>query len=180
MKATTIAITALLALSGTMASAQSRRSLTYWFDKPTTLSGQAVWYGGHPERWTTKKPEAAGDTGQNPDPEWESQSLPIGNGSLGANIMGSVEAERITFNEKSLWRGGPNTSNDASRYWNVNKQSAQVIGQIRDAFAAATGTRRHSSRARTSTARCPTSRMPKTRSASATSPQWANSTSKPD
>ena len=136
MKATTIAITALLALSGTLASAQSKRSLTYWFDKPTTLGGQAVWYGGHPERWTTKKPEAAGDTGQNPDPEWESQSLPIGNGSLGANIMGSVEAERITFNEKSLWRGGPNTSNDASRYWNVNKQSAQVIGQIRDAFAA--------------------------------------------
>ncbi len=41
------------------------------------------------------------------DASWESQSLPIGNGSIGANILGSVEAERITFNEKTLWRGGP-------------------------------------------------------------------------
>ena len=28
---------------------------------------------------------------RNPDAAWESQSLPIGNGSIGANIMGSVE-----------------------------------------------------------------------------------------
>ena len=29
----------------------------------------------------------------NPDKAWESRSLPIGNGSLGANIMGSISAE---------------------------------------------------------------------------------------
>ena len=61
--------------------------------------------------------KSAGDTARNPDANWESQSLPIGNGSIGANIMGSIEAERITFNEKTLWRGGPNTSRGADAYW---------------------------------------------------------------
>ncbi len=81
-----------------------------------------------------KTPDSAGDTAKNPDHDWESQSLPIGNGSIGANILGSVEAERITFNEKTLWRGGPNTSAGAASYWNVNKQSAGVIKDIRQAF----------------------------------------------
>ena len=65
---------------------------------------------------------------------WESQSLPIGNGSLGANIIGSVDTERITFNEKTLWRGGPNTAKGAEYYWNVNKHSAHVLDEIRKAF----------------------------------------------
>ena len=79
------------------------------------------------------KPVTAG-SGHNLDASWESQSLPIGNGSLGANIMGSVEAERITFNEKTLWRGGPNTAKGADYYWNVNKQSAHLLDEIRKAF----------------------------------------------
>lgn len=66
---------------------------------------------------------------------WESESIPIGNGSLGANIMGSVGTEKITFNEKTLWRGGPNTSKGAGYYWNVNKESAHVLDEIRHAFA---------------------------------------------
>lgn len=72
--------------------------------------------------------------GVNPDPAWESRSLPLGNGSLGANILGSVSAERITLNEKTLWKGGPNTSGGADYYWNVNKQSAPVLKDIRKAF----------------------------------------------
>ena len=82
------------------------KGLAIWFDAPNTLQGHAVWYGGRPDMWKGEnKPETAGDTARNPDAAWESQSLPIGNGSIGANIMGSVEAERITFNEKTLWRG---------------------------------------------------------------------------
>ena len=77
------------------------KGLAIWFDAPNTLQGHAVWYGGRPDMWKGEnKPETAGDTARNPDAAWESQSLPIGNGSIGANIMGSVEAERITFNEK--------------------------------------------------------------------------------
>ena len=111
------------------------QGLSIWFDTPNTLQGYAVWYGGRPDLWKGgDKPETAGNAGHNPDPARESQSLPIGNGSLGANIMGSVEAERITFNEKTLWRGGPNTAKGADYYWNVNKQSAHLLDEIRKAF----------------------------------------------
>ena len=111
------------------------QNLDVWFDQPTSMKGTAVWFGGHPERWTDKKPVlAGGDNYTNQDPEWESQSLPIGNGSIGANVMGSVEAERLTLNEKSLWRGGPNNAKGADYYWAVNKQSADVLKDIRQAF----------------------------------------------
>lgn len=111
------------------------RGLSVWFDTPNNLDGRVVWYDGRLDLWDwEKKPESAGDKGTNPDQAWESQSLPIGNGSIGANILGSVSAERITFNEKTLWRGGPNTSAGAAKYWNVNKQSAHVLDEIRQAF----------------------------------------------
>ena len=111
------------------------RGLSIWFDKPNTLVNKAIWWGNAPEKWKNgNKPISAGDTATNPDAGWESQSLPIGNGSLGANIMGSIEAERITFNEKTLWRGGPNTSAGPEAYWNVNKESAHVLDEIRQAF----------------------------------------------
>lgn len=134
----------LIVLSSTMMKGQQR--LYYWFDTPTTLRGQKVWYEGHrercadgrqDERTNRYKPVAAGDAAVNPDPEWESQSIPLGNGSIGANVMGSVAAERITLNEKTLWRGGPNAGKDtksARRYWDVNKQSATVMNDIRRAF----------------------------------------------
>jgi alpha-L-fucosidase 2 len=38
---------------------------------------------------------------------WEQRSLPIGNGELGATVSGGVAAERLQFNEKTLWTGGP-------------------------------------------------------------------------
>lgn len=116
-------------------SVPERSSLTVWFDTPTTLKGRLPWYQGKPELWQGKeKPIEAGSWGENFDQEWESQSLPIGNGNLGANILGSIEAERITFNEKSLWRGGPNTAKGADYYWNVNKESAHLLPVIRQAF----------------------------------------------
>ncbi|MFR8012756.1 MAG: glycosyl hydrolase family 95 catalytic domain-containing protein [Clostridia bacterium] len=38
---------------------------------------------------------------------WEQEALPIGNGYMGAKIFGGVKKERIQFNEKTLWSGGP-------------------------------------------------------------------------
>ncbi|MBQ7362786.1 MAG: glycoside hydrolase N-terminal domain-containing protein [Bacteroidaceae bacterium] len=132
-KSAIILITLMLAIA--MQAQDYTHGLTVWFDKPTTLNGRAVWYGGRPDLWKGKgKPERAGAVNYNYDAEWESKSLPIGNGSIGANIMGSVEAERITFNEKTLWRGGPNTAKGADYYWNVNKNSAHLLPQIRKAF----------------------------------------------
>lgn len=104
-----------------------RQGLSIWFDTPNSLTGQAVWLRSN------------GNRGANLDREWESRSLPIGNGSLGANILGSVAAERITLNEKTLWRGGPNTSSGADYYWNVNKQSAPILKEIRQAFTEGNG-----------------------------------------
>ena len=110
------------------------QGLSIWFDTPNTLQGYAAWYGGRPDLWKDENKPVTAGSGHNLDASWESQSLPIGNGSLGANIMGSVEAERITFNEKTLWRGGPNTAKGADYYWNVNKQSAHLLDEIRKAF----------------------------------------------
>ncbi|MFK2449407.1 glycosyl hydrolase family 95 catalytic domain-containing protein [Bacteroides fragilis] len=125
-------LTALFALPAAHVHATDyTQGLSIWFDTPNTLQGRAIWYGSRPDLWKGEsKPESAGDTARNPDANWESQSLPIGNGSIGANIMGSIEAERITFNEKTLWRGGPNTSRGADAYWNVNKHNPVSTGSM--------------------------------------------------
>ena len=129
-------INACLSFSGLQAGETDyTKGLSIWFDAPTPLQGYAIWYNGRPDIPRTQDElEAAGSTNYNQDTNWESKSLPIGNGSIGANILGSVEAERITFNEKTLWRGGPNTSKGTDYYWNINKQSAHVLDEIRKAF----------------------------------------------
>lgn len=135
MKKSILMLGAVLLLSPSMVQAQQSK-LSVWFDTPCTLNGRTPWYGGHPEQWNRdKKPVTAGQGYINADQEWESRSLPIGNSSLGANIMGSVSAERFSLNEKTLWRGGPNVKQGPAYYWNVNKQSAHVLKDIRDAFA---------------------------------------------
>ena len=88
-------------------------------------------------RFNKPAPEPANYRPQgNVDPQWERQSLPVGNGNIGASVFGSVTTERLTLNEISLWNGGPATTGGAAHYWDVNKQSAHVLKQIRDAFAA--------------------------------------------
>ena len=42
-----------------------------------------------------------------PAKDWMTQALPIGNGELGAMFFGEYPRERIQFNEKTLWGGGP-------------------------------------------------------------------------
>ncbi|MEU4241877.1 glycoside hydrolase family 95 protein [Actinoplanes sp. NPDC026619] len=45
-----------------------------------------------------------------PATDWESQALPIGNGSLGAMVFGAAGTETVQFNEKTLWTGGPGSA----------------------------------------------------------------------
>lgn len=66
--------------------------------------------------------------------EWESQTLPLGNGNMGINIAGSTDVECITFNEKSLWRGGPAAAARPEHYWDANKHSAPLLDLIRRSF----------------------------------------------
>lgn len=119
MKKTVLFIIASLFLSTSLLAQtiNPKQGLNIWFDKPNQLTGIGSWYN------------------YSADKEWEERSLPIGNGSLGGNILGSIAAERITLNEKTLWRGGPNTSKGAAYYWNVNKESAHLLPEIRQAFA---------------------------------------------
>ena len=112
-----IFITSLLICVCVLCGARGRNRYEIRFDTPASLRQQPVWCGGD-------------------DPEWESRSLPLGNGSIGANVLGSILAERITLNEKSLWRGGPGTSGGAEHYWDANKESASVLPEIRRAFGA--------------------------------------------
>ena len=103
-----------------------------WFDEPTSLRGKQVWTSDTRYK-NGEKPVAAGEGAYN-EAEWERRSLPLGNGSIGCNVLGSIEAERLTLNEKTLWRGGPNTAKGAKHYWDVNKQSAHLLPEIRKAF----------------------------------------------
>ena len=67
-----------------------------------------------------------------PATDWEHQSMPLGNGFLGASVFGGVQEETIVLNEKSLWTGGPGTG--ADDYWNCNPDASAAIPEIRRAF----------------------------------------------
>ena len=43
-----------------------------------------------------------------PAGNWASEALPIGNGRMGAMLFSGVDADRIQFNESSLWSGDNN------------------------------------------------------------------------
>ncbi|GCB52796.1 hypothetical protein SNL152K_10153 [Streptomyces sp. NL15-2K] len=45
-----------------------------------------------------------------PAADWEREALPIGNGALGAMVYGTLASERLQFNEKTLWTGGPGSA----------------------------------------------------------------------
>ena len=121
--------------AATIPSVVAQAQQTIWFDEPTNFAGHAIWTQEIPEGAPTDyKPVNAGEQNWNRDREWEQRSLPLGNGSLGANVMGSIATERYTLNEKTLWRGGPGTADGPAHYWNQNKESAHLLPQIRQAF----------------------------------------------
>lgn len=47
------------------------------------------------------------------------ESLPIGNGRLGAMIMGGTNVERIQLNEDTFWSGGPHNNNSTKSLSNL-------------------------------------------------------------
>jgi alpha-L-fucosidase 2 len=56
---------------------------------------------------------------------WE-EALPLGNGSLGAMVMGDTKTERIFLNESSVWSG--------QNYFNENSGMLGVLPEIRKAL----------------------------------------------
>lgn len=61
-----------------------------------------------------------------PATEWEGEVLPIGNGAMGAAVQGGIERERLQFNEKTLWTGGPAEGRAYDYGWPEKNQSAAL------------------------------------------------------
>ncbi|MEV4180808.1 glycoside hydrolase N-terminal domain-containing protein [Streptosporangium canum] len=104
-----------------------------------TLTLTTCFYGQHMAHAEPEKNAAAVQTPDDltlwydkPATNWETQALPIGNGALGAMVFGGVASERIQFNEKSLWTGGPGSSGYNSGNWTSPRPNAiaEVQAQI--------------------------------------------------
>ena len=65
-----------------------------------------------------------------PAADWETQALPLGNGALGAMVFGTVASERLQFNEKTLWTGGPGTEGYDHGDWREPRPGA--LDGVRD------------------------------------------------
>ena len=110
--------------TGNVESAEEiRNSLTLWYDEPAS-EGQNILSAGA---------NYSDEDGSN---RWQQQTLPIGNGDMGANVYGEIVSEHLTFNEKTLWTGGPSSSRP--NYMggnNENKgQNGAKIKEIQQAF----------------------------------------------
>ncbi|MCD8303518.1 MAG: glycoside hydrolase family 95 protein [Prevotellaceae bacterium] len=62
-----------------------------------------------------------------PATEWMEYSLPIGNGQLGACLMGGTGKDEIQFNEKTLWSGTPT---DFGAYWTYKNFGSVFVGDL--------------------------------------------------
>lgn len=47
---------------------------------------------------------------------WQEETLPIGNGIIGATVWGEIRREHISLNEETLWEGGRNSDNPNDNY----------------------------------------------------------------
>ena len=101
--------------------------------------------GGNPLRLWYDEPASQGtnilDPGQNYSNSdgsntWQQQTLPIGNGDMGANIYGEILSEHLTFNEKTLWTGGPSDSRTDYMGGNLESkgQNGTILEQIQELF----------------------------------------------
>ncbi len=67
---------------------------------------------------------------------WENYSLPIGNSSVGATVLGRYDKERILLNEKSFWTGGPSPSRPGYIGGNViaNGKYGETLKKVQQLF----------------------------------------------
>ncbi|MFF3641505.1 glycoside hydrolase N-terminal domain-containing protein [Streptomyces sp. NPDC002564] len=66
-----------------------------------------------------------------PAADWEREALPIGNGALGAMVFGTLASERLQFNEKTLWTGGPG-SREGYDFGNWREDRPGALDALRD------------------------------------------------
>lgn len=100
------------------------KEMRIWFDKP---SSKLPLRGNFDQNI---------DNSPNAHNVWEQNTLPIGNGDMGANIYGEITEEHITFNEKTLWTGGPSESRPNYIGGNIeeNGRNGTTLKEIQDLF----------------------------------------------
>ena len=107
------------------AKAAQENPLRLWYDEPASQGINILSAGAYYS-------DADGSN------TWQQQTLPIGNGDMGANVYGEIVSEHLTFNEKTLWTGGPSSSRPDYMGGNVqsNGQNGAVMQQVQDLFLA--------------------------------------------
>lgn len=83
--AAAVALVVALVQPGRITAAQSERTMRLWYDEPASKTAPS---------------------GSNLNGIWQSGTLPIGNGKLGANVYGEVKSDQLTLNEETFWSGG--------------------------------------------------------------------------
>lgn len=69
---------------------------------------------------------------------WQEETLPIGNGIIGATVWGEMQCERLTLNEETLWDCGKNHEDPSDTYnggnpdRNLNKIYNEIASQVRN------------------------------------------------
>ncbi|NQX13815.1 glycoside hydrolase N-terminal domain-containing protein [Microbacteriaceae bacterium VKM Ac-2855] len=128
-----IAAAALLAPLGLIDSPESAGAATVpvadqdmrlWYDEPAS-AGSRIDVGG----------DSFGSTTENQI--WQQRTLPIGNGNIGATVYGEIGKERLAFNEKSLWSGGPSASRPGYNGGNLEEKGRDgaALREVQDLFA---------------------------------------------
>ena len=79
---------------------------TLWYDTPATKSGVSD--------------------------IWMEYALPMGNGQIGATIIGGLQTEKIQFNEKTLWEGNSTNSSNQGYFQNFG---IIVVKDLSDTFS---------------------------------------------
>ncbi len=92
----------------------------------TPPAAQPTKAGNKDEAADSKK--QMGDVSSFPSSNWSSQAQPVGNGRIGAMVFGNPLAERIQFNDITLWTGGDNLSGE---YKHGEFGSYQNFGDLR-------------------------------------------------
>ena len=101
----------------TLQAAPSEARTTLWYDQPVPVRAASL-------PW---QPQGVRQNGFN-DKVWESRTLPLGNGRMGATAYSGVELDCLTLNEVSLWSGGPNEPNNGSGYAYGPKADKNAFG----------------------------------------------------
>lgn len=123
-KVVSAALSAVLLVSSVPAGALAAPALSAVLPEQKTDAGEnllKLWYDEPVSKGTTILDAGSfGTTAE--DNRWQQLSLPIGNSFMGANVYGEIASERLTFNQKTLWNGGPSESR--ADYDGGNKETA--------------------------------------------------------